>query len=448
MAGQAFAGSAASFGYAADPMHPAAWTVVRIPIPAIRQGRFIGNGGENIKAFRKESGAEIHVRTENTESGGAEAEVSGHPVAVQRGEQLIRDWLGGANSTKMIDIPKEYVGAMIGAGGRNLREMGAKTDCKIFIKKATEFDVAADPGKSVCVIVGPSHRIPHAEELVWAKVAEVQQVQTRSRDPANQMQLRHVEVPWELIDDVRGAEDCNLHTISRTTLCSLSFQQQVCVIKGPGDKIGHAEELVWQKVTEATMRALGKWSAEQWSAEQWPAEQKAPEQQAPAAAEVQSSGRVVPPRRAPQATSGNEATMLAALRGGSPASAVAPPSSTPSLSSFSEGAPPLGGQTGMLGLAPAQAGVPGSAVQKAATVCPQWLRSGRCSYGKSCTFLHGDGGASPAENVVGQGAAPPQPRVILPTRQGAPPQPKPPDESDNELPDWMTQLATSQLMNH
>lgn len=161
---------------------PAGQTVRSINVTLLDKGAIIGSGGAQINKIRQESGAYCQIETSPVDPDAAILTLRGSDHALDLAEKMVRETLEFANRPreqkqafvkKTLEVEKAYTAGVIGKGGCFLKEMAAQSQCKIFFQSASELDPTAAWDKQVCVIQGTPEQLPYAEQLVWAKVAEV-----------------------------------------------------------------------------------------------------------------------------------------------------------------------------------------------------------------------------------------------------------------------------------
>jgi len=162
---------------------------------------------------------------------------------------------------KRIFVPQHAKGSVIGKGGETINRMRAETQAHVTIKQEE-----GDPSKTSATVTikGTRAQVAHAEALVQERIRAAQ------KNNNADWQQRVVEVPKECIGETIGHGGCNLQMMSEKSGCKVKFvhatevdpaadpQKQVCVIRGPPDKIKAAEMLVNARVTEVQQMRLNK----------------------------------------------------------------------------------------------------------------------------------------------------------------------------------------------
>lgn len=144
---------------------PAGFKVMKILLS--QRTLLIGKRGVNINEIR---GATMSDITIEKNEAAHEAIVYVRGGNVELAEKMIRDVLSanrppgeGEWHWRVVDVPPELVGLIVGPGGKKLRDMGERSGCKLKMILATEYDPNAPPGKQVGSIKGPPERIHEGE---------------------------------------------------------------------------------------------------------------------------------------------------------------------------------------------------------------------------------------------------------------------------------------------
>eukprot|EP00927_Polykrikos_kofoidii_P035570 TRINITY_DN30127_c0_g1_i2.p1 TRINITY_DN30127_c0_g1~~TRINITY_DN30127_c0_g1_i2.p1 ORF type:complete len:554 (+),score=127.85 TRINITY_DN30127_c0_g1_i2:116-1663(+) len=158
-------------------------------------------------------------------------------------------WADAAKMLKELQIPSTQKGALIGRGGEFINLV--RRESKAAVK------VSHDDGEPITVVElkGRPEEVEKAETMINNRMTEQSQ-------PGVKWEMKAIDVPKELIGDTIGQGGSNLHQMASMSECRIKFVQateieegaepgkQVCVIRGPPDKIAYAEFLLTEKVAE------------------------------------------------------------------------------------------------------------------------------------------------------------------------------------------------------
>lgn len=176
--------AAGQSGYVQVPGMPAGSVLKTITCTSNEKGAIIGAGGKQINKIRQDTGAHCTIESRgDTET--SVLTIKGSIMQVEMADKMVQEclalsgkppWEQNKPTTfgkKFVEVPKEYIGSVVGKGGCCLKEMQTQSQAKITFQLATEHDPSAPPDKQTCVIQGTGEQMALAEQLVLAKVAEV-----------------------------------------------------------------------------------------------------------------------------------------------------------------------------------------------------------------------------------------------------------------------------------
>lgn len=153
-----------------------------IKIPRDRVGHIVGKGGENIRRVQTVSNAFVQVSQEESDDPRmkdvylegtpeelAKAKEEIHRLLDEYGEKR-REQLGISlgHEVEVMQIPKDTVGLLIGAGGSTIRDLQARTNAIVVVAKENESDPSL-PTRSVTV-AGPRANIELAKSQIEALI--------------------------------------------------------------------------------------------------------------------------------------------------------------------------------------------------------------------------------------------------------------------------------------
>jgi len=163
---------------AMQPAAPSLADVKVLTIPARQKGGLIGIGGESIARIRQASGANIKIDHKDGDQVATITITGNIAVAEQLIQERLTEQYRDGWATKIMDVDPALVGALIGPGGSNLRNIFEATGCKIKFIQATEVDPTAPAGKQVASLRGPPERMHEGEEALLRSMQEVSQAPT------------------------------------------------------------------------------------------------------------------------------------------------------------------------------------------------------------------------------------------------------------------------------
>jgi len=166
---------------------------LRVPVPISRRGLVIGQGGKTLKRIRTVCGADVLFPPE--EDPREEAIIRGRAESVAKAKELIEEILAkrkeptAARETKdkevysgeftriNLRVPKQQHRLVIGAGGKNVREISKETGARVRVPPEHEDDDAI-------IIEGSPEAVDKAAERVTRTITRLQE--TRPHQPHTQ----------------------------------------------------------------------------------------------------------------------------------------------------------------------------------------------------------------------------------------------------------------------
>mmetsp|Transcript_12841 Transcript_12841/g.45470 ORF Transcript_12841/g.45470 Transcript_12841/m.45470 type:complete len:576 (-) Transcript_12841:54-1781(-) len=161
---------------------------------------------------------------------------------------------------RKLSIPLALKGTLIGRGGDNINKMRSESQADIRVKH--------EEGQEMALVT-----IKGTRQQVDAATALIQHLLTSPEAQVgapNQWETRTIEVAKDYIGETIGHGGCNLQTMSEKSGCKVRFVQacevdpkeptgkQVCLIRGPLEKLDFAESLLNDRVTEVQQIHVNK----------------------------------------------------------------------------------------------------------------------------------------------------------------------------------------------
>jgi len=152
---------------------------------------------------------------------------------------------------RLVHIPANSKGCLIGRGGEHINKIRRQSGARIQLKHEDHETHAT------ISILGTTQQVEMATQMIQE---QLNSAGTR----------KIVEVPEDCIGETIGKGGCNLQAMSEKTGCKVKFirateldptapaDKQICVIRGPADKIPVAEGLVMAKVIEVQQSHIAK----------------------------------------------------------------------------------------------------------------------------------------------------------------------------------------------
>lgn len=187
--------------------------------------------------------------------GGVPVEVANLPQPRHMTDASFFGFVTGGEVTKKISIPLNAEGCIIGKGGEQINKMRSESQAKVNVKHQ-EGDEA-----STVTLQGSKAQVEHAEVLIFECLKS-----GRLKDGEH----RIIDVPQNCIGETIGHSGCYLQQMSEQSGCNMKFShavefdpnaepgKQVCVIRGPPEKINMAEMLLNERIAEVQQKHISK----------------------------------------------------------------------------------------------------------------------------------------------------------------------------------------------
>lgn len=162
---------------------------------------------------------------------------------------------------KKMPIPLSAKGGLIGRGGEHINRMRSDSHAHITVKHDDGDDMA------IVSIKGSMAQVERAESLLTERL--------KAGSRAQEWEQRIIDVPKDCIGETIGHGGCNLQVMSDRSGCKVKFVmsqeldpneepgKQVCIIRGPPDRINMAEMLLNGRVAEVQQLHINKRLKEQ-----------------------------------------------------------------------------------------------------------------------------------------------------------------------------------------
>ncbi|XP_071501765.1 tudor and KH domain-containing protein-like [Diadema antillarum] len=171
---------------------------IDMSVPCSKVGSLIGRDGCNIRKIQAESGAQVKFMDETKRDDDADRHlrISGNRDSILLAEKLIQDFLASQPEiiSKIILIPQQAVGRIIGRQGANIRKIQNSSGARVKIDRMAEDTTQPEVTRS-CYIRGSKLQVDTAEYMIREEIAEVEDYNQRLAEAAAKRKQRPTGKP-------------------------------------------------------------------------------------------------------------------------------------------------------------------------------------------------------------------------------------------------------------
>ncbi|XP_072173774.1 tudor and KH domain-containing protein-like [Diadema setosum] len=193
---------------------------IDMSVPCSKVGSLIGRDGCNIRKIQAESGAQVKFMDETKRDDDADRQlrISGNRDSILLAEKLIQDFLASQPEiiSKIILIPQQAVGRIIGRQGANIRKIQNSSGARVKIDRMTEDTTQPEVTRS-CYIRGSKQQVDSAEYMIREEIAEVEDYNQRLAEAAAKRKQRPTGKPSKQSVAVQRPEEAAPETAALLT---------------------------------------------------------------------------------------------------------------------------------------------------------------------------------------------------------------------------------------
>lgn len=253
-------------------------------------GSIIGRGGSVIKAIMAESGARIQMQQKEEVMPGSNergVDITGTESQVARAHQMIVGKIneaagaagmlsapgggggGGGQQTTVMMVPSHQIGSVIGRGGSVIKELIAKSGCRIQIEQKETMMPGATQ-RSV-TITGTGSQVQHAQQMISQQLAQETARTAGGRPPMGGGgagdTTKIIQVPIAAIGGIIGRGGSLIKQLIQESGARIQIQQKhevppnapsrAVTVTGNPANVARAEGMINARIAEATGGAAG-----------------------------------------------------------------------------------------------------------------------------------------------------------------------------------------------